>query len=33
MKKFVIIAIVAFTGFCSVKANAQAKIAHINTRL
>lgn len=32
MKKFVIIAIVAFTGFCSVKANAQTKIAHINTQ-
>ena len=32
MKKLVIIAIVAFTGFCSVKANAQTKIAHINTQ-
>ncbi|WP_109695080.1 OmpH family outer membrane protein [Chitinophaga deserti] len=32
MKKYVIIAIVAFTGFCSVKANAQTKIAHINAQ-
>ncbi|WP_341838451.1 OmpH family outer membrane protein [Chitinophaga pollutisoli] len=32
MKKYVIIAIVAFTGFFSVKANAQTKIAHINTQ-
>ncbi|MGX5819978.1 OmpH family outer membrane protein [Chitinophaga lutea] len=30
MKKYVIIAFVAITGFCSVKANAQSKIAHIN---
>lgn len=32
MKKYVIIAVVALTGFCSVKASAQSKIAHINTQ-
>ena len=32
MKKYLIIAIVAFTGFCSVEASAQAKIAHINAQ-
>lgn len=32
MKKYVIIAIVAFTGLSSVKASAQAKIAHINAQ-
>lgn len=32
MKKYVIIAFVAFTGLCSVKASAQTKIAHINAQ-
>ncbi len=32
MKKYLIIAIVAFTGFCSVEASAQSKIAHINAQ-
>ncbi len=32
MKKYVIIAFVAFTGLFSVKASAQAKIAHINAQ-
>ncbi|WP_346316692.1 OmpH family outer membrane protein [Chitinophaga sp. YIM B06452] len=32
MKKYVIIAIVAVSGLCSVKASAQAKIAHINAQ-
>ncbi len=32
MKKYVIIAIVAFTGLCSMKATAQSKIAHINAQ-
>lgn len=32
MKKYVIIAVIAFTGFCSVNATAQSKIAHVNAQ-